>query len=112
MSRHKKEADEIVRIAKAANDTSTEAYQLLLKTLAGENQTANDIDELNQKWVSNRKLFLFPGLRAVLKTKTPSVALYALGFMGVVFQFLSLSTLLVSSVLQKKLERNWILGVF
>lgn len=71
LSRHKQEADEIVRVAKAANDTSTEAYQLLLKTLAGENQTANDIDELNQKWVSNRKLFLFPGFRAVLKFKMP-----------------------------------------
>uniref|UniRef100_K7G499 Laminin subunit gamma-1 n=1 Tax=Pelodiscus sinensis TaxID=13735 RepID=K7G499_PELSI len=48
--RHKQEADDIVRIAKAANDTSTEAYTLLLKTLAGENQTANDIDELNKKY--------------------------------------------------------------
>ncbi|KFQ75905.1 Laminin subunit gamma-1, partial [Phoenicopterus ruber ruber] len=54
--RHKKEADEIVRIAKAANDTSTEAYQLLLKTLAGENQTANDIDELNQKYNQARNI--------------------------------------------------------
>lgn len=53
MFRHKQEADEIVRVAKAANDTSTEAYQLLLKTLAGGNQTAKDIDELNRKWVSN-----------------------------------------------------------
>lgn len=49
LSRHKQEADDIVRIAKAANDTSTEAYKLLLKTLAGENQTASDIDELNRK---------------------------------------------------------------
>ncbi|KFO07577.1 Laminin subunit gamma-1, partial [Balearica regulorum gibbericeps] len=54
--RHKKEADEIVRIAKAANDTSTEAYQLLLKTLAGENQTASDIDELNQKYNQARNI--------------------------------------------------------
>ncbi|KFR14673.1 Laminin subunit gamma-1, partial [Opisthocomus hoazin] len=54
--RHRKEADEIVRIAKAANDTSTEAYQLLLKTLAGENQTANDIDELNQKYNQARNI--------------------------------------------------------
>ncbi|KFV16423.1 Laminin subunit gamma-1, partial [Pterocles gutturalis] len=54
--RHKKEADEIVRIAKAANDTSTEAYQLLLKTLAGENQTAHDIDELNQKYNQARNI--------------------------------------------------------
>ncbi|KFQ19837.1 Laminin subunit gamma-1, partial [Merops nubicus] len=54
--RHKKEADEIVRIAKAANDTSTEAYQLLLKTLAGENQTAADIDELNQKYNQARNI--------------------------------------------------------
>uniref|UniRef100_A0A452H759 Laminin subunit gamma-1 n=1 Tax=Gopherus agassizii TaxID=38772 RepID=A0A452H759_9SAUR len=48
--RHKQEADNIVHIAKAANDTSTEAYTLLLKTLAGENQTASDIDELNRKY--------------------------------------------------------------
>ncbi|KFU87396.1 Laminin subunit gamma-1, partial [Chaetura pelagica] len=54
--RHKKEADEIVRIAKAANETSTEAYQLLLKTLAGENQTANDIDELNLKYNQARNI--------------------------------------------------------
>ncbi|XP_053805918.1 laminin subunit gamma-1 [Vidua chalybeata] len=54
--RHKKEADEIVRTAKAANDTSTEAYQLLLKTLAGENQTAIDIDELNQKYNQARNI--------------------------------------------------------
>uniref|UniRef100_A0A8C5X712 Laminin subunit gamma 1 n=1 Tax=Malurus cyaneus samueli TaxID=2593467 RepID=A0A8C5X712_9PASS len=54
--RHKKEADEIVQMAKAANDTSTEAYQLLLKTLAGENQTAIDIDELNQKYNQARNI--------------------------------------------------------
>lgn len=54
--RHKKEADEIVRTAKAANDTSTKAYQLLLKTLAGENQTAIDIDELNQKYNQARNI--------------------------------------------------------
>ncbi|KFW86705.1 Laminin subunit gamma-1, partial [Manacus vitellinus] len=54
--RHKKEADEIVRVAKAANDTSMEAYQLLLKTLAGENQTAIDIDELNQKYNQARNI--------------------------------------------------------
>eukprot|EP00069_Balaena_mysticetus_P017286 bmy_10504T0 len=48
--RHKQEADDIVRVAKAANDTSTEAYNLLLRTLAGENQTAFEIEELNRKY--------------------------------------------------------------
>ncbi|XP_008566171.1 PREDICTED: laminin subunit gamma-1, partial [Galeopterus variegatus] len=48
--RHKQEADDIVRVAKTANDTSTEAYNLLLRTLAGENQTAVEIEELNRKY--------------------------------------------------------------
>ncbi|XP_016001055.2 laminin subunit gamma-1 [Rousettus aegyptiacus] len=48
--RHKQEADDIVRVAKTASDTSTEAYNLLLKTLAGENQTALEIEELNRKY--------------------------------------------------------------
>ncbi|KAL8178112.1 UNVERIFIED_CONTAM: Laminin subunit gamma-1 [Gekko kuhli] len=48
--RHKQEADDIVRIAKEANDTSAQAYKLLLDTLAGENQTANDIGDLNRKY--------------------------------------------------------------
>ncbi|KAK2503340.1 hypothetical protein MC885_013915, partial [Smutsia gigantea] len=48
--RHKQEADDIVRVAKTANDTSTEAYNLLLRTLAGENQTAIEIEELNRKY--------------------------------------------------------------
>ncbi|XP_012368221.2 laminin subunit gamma-1, partial [Octodon degus] len=48
--RHKQEADDIVRVAKTANDTSTEAYDLLLRTLAGENQTALEIEELNRKY--------------------------------------------------------------
>lgn len=46
---HKQEADDIVRVAQTANDTSTEAYNLLLRTLAGENQTALEIEELNRK---------------------------------------------------------------
>lgn len=46
---HKQEADDIVRVAKTASDTSTEAYNLLLKTLVGENQTALEIEELNRK---------------------------------------------------------------
>lgn len=46
---HKQEADDIVRVAKTANETSTEAYNLLLRTLAGENQTAFEIEELNRK---------------------------------------------------------------
>ena len=48
---HKQEADDIVRVAKTASDTSAEAYNLLLRTLAGENQTAFEIEELNRKWV-------------------------------------------------------------
>ncbi|KAB0376750.1 hypothetical protein FD755_011194 [Muntiacus reevesi] len=48
--RHKQEADDIVRVAKTANDTSAEAYNLLLRTLAGENQTALEIEELNRKY--------------------------------------------------------------
>ncbi|KAK1329285.1 hypothetical protein QTO34_011466 [Cnephaeus nilssonii] len=48
--RHKQEADDIVRVAQTANDTSTEAYNLLLRTLAGENQTALEIEELNRKY--------------------------------------------------------------
>ncbi|XP_074164653.1 laminin subunit gamma-1-like [Sminthopsis crassicaudata] len=54
--RHKKEADDIVRVAKTANDTSTEAYNLLLRTLAGENQTANEIEELNRKYEQAKNL--------------------------------------------------------
>ena len=54
---HKQEADDIVRVAKTANDTSAEAYNLLLRTLAGENQTAFEIEELNRKWVQF-KMFL------------------------------------------------------
>lgn len=42
----------------------------------------------------------------------PSVVLYALNFMGVVFQFLGLSTLLVSSFLQKKSNVTGSLGFF
>ncbi|XP_033006958.1 laminin subunit gamma-1-like [Lacerta agilis] len=49
-ARHKQEADDIVRVAKEANDTSTQAYKLLLDTLAGENQTMNDIGDLNRKY--------------------------------------------------------------
>lgn len=48
--RHKQEADDIVRVAKTANETSAEAYNLLLRTLAGENQTALEIEELNRKY--------------------------------------------------------------
>lgn len=49
LSSHKQEADDIVRVAKTANETSTEAYDLLLRTLAGENQTTLEIEELNRK---------------------------------------------------------------
>lgn len=49
--RHKTEADQIEKIAKDANDTSTKAYNLLLKTLEGESRTGQEIEELNKKWV-------------------------------------------------------------
>lgn len=49
VSRHKMEAEQIEKIAKDANDTSTRAYNLLLKTLDGEAKTSQEIDELNRK---------------------------------------------------------------
>ncbi|MEJ1270171.1 laminin gamma 1 [Cricetulus griseus] len=48
--RHKQEADDIVRVANTANETSTEAYNLLLRTLEGENQTSLEIEDLNRKY--------------------------------------------------------------
>lgn len=50
--RHKMDADQIEKIAKDANDTSTKAYNLLLKTLDGEGKTSQEIDELNKKYVA------------------------------------------------------------
>ncbi|XP_070602395.1 laminin subunit gamma-1 [Erythrolamprus reginae] len=49
-ARHKAEADNIEKIAKEANETSSQAYKLLLDTLAGENETTNDISDLNRKY--------------------------------------------------------------
>ncbi len=46
------DADQIEKIAKDANDTSTKAYNLLLKTLDGEGNTSQEIDELNKKYVT------------------------------------------------------------
>uniref|UniRef100_A0A6I8N883 Laminin subunit gamma-1 n=2 Tax=Ornithorhynchus anatinus TaxID=9258 RepID=A0A6I8N883_ORNAN len=54
--RHKQEADDIVRVAKTANDTSSEAYNMLLRTLAGENETANEIKELNRKYEQTKNI--------------------------------------------------------
>ncbi|KAM9790659.1 laminin subunit gamma-1 [Syngnathus typhle] len=48
--KHKMDADQIQKIANDANDTSTKAYNLLLKTLDGEGKTAQQIDELNRKY--------------------------------------------------------------
>lgn len=45
------DADQIEKIAKDANDTSTKAYNLLTKTLDGEGKTSQEIDELNRKYV-------------------------------------------------------------
>lgn len=47
--RHKTDADQIEKIARDANDTSTKAYNLLLKTLDGESKTSQEIDDLNRK---------------------------------------------------------------
>lgn len=43
------DADQIEKIAKDANDTSSRAYELLLKSLEGESRTSEHIDELNRK---------------------------------------------------------------
>lgn len=51
LHRHKADADQIEKIAKDANDTSTKAYNMLKKALDGENKTNSDIDELNRKYV-------------------------------------------------------------
>uniref|UniRef100_A0A8K9UN44 Laminin, gamma 1 n=1 Tax=Oncorhynchus mykiss TaxID=8022 RepID=A0A8K9UN44_ONCMY len=48
--KHKMDADQIEKIAKDANDTSTKALNLLTKTLDGEGKTNQDIDELNRKY--------------------------------------------------------------
>uniref|UniRef100_A0A665V2H5 Laminin, gamma 1 n=1 Tax=Echeneis naucrates TaxID=173247 RepID=A0A665V2H5_ECHNA len=53
LCRHKMDADQIEKIAKDANDTSTKAYNLLLKTLDGESKTGQEIDELNRKCVTS-----------------------------------------------------------
>ncbi|MEQ2259873.1 Laminin subunit gamma-1 [Xenotaenia resolanae] len=46
--KHKMDADQIEKIAKDANDTSTKAYNLLLKTLDGESKMGDEIDKLNK----------------------------------------------------------------
>uniref|UniRef100_A0AAV2JVQ6 Laminin subunit gamma-1 n=1 Tax=Knipowitschia caucasica TaxID=637954 RepID=A0AAV2JVQ6_KNICA len=48
--KHKMAADQIEKIAKEANDTSTKAYNLLLKTLDGEMKTSQEVDQLNKKY--------------------------------------------------------------
>lgn len=47
--RHKTDADQIEKIARDANDTSTKAYNLLQKTLQGETKTGQEIEDLNRK---------------------------------------------------------------
>uniref|UniRef100_A0A673JGZ4 Laminin subunit gamma-1 n=1 Tax=Sinocyclocheilus rhinocerous TaxID=307959 RepID=A0A673JGZ4_9TELE len=54
--KHKADADQIEKIAKDANDTSTKAYNMLKKALDGENKTSSDIDELNRKYVEAKDL--------------------------------------------------------
>uniref|UniRef100_A0A8C5QNT2 Laminin subunit gamma 1 n=1 Tax=Leptobrachium leishanense TaxID=445787 RepID=A0A8C5QNT2_9ANUR len=54
--RHKQEAQDIEKAAKEANDTANEAYRLLLKTLAAENQTAAEIDALNKKYTQAKEI--------------------------------------------------------
>ncbi|KAM4556041.1 laminin subunit gamma-1 [Fundulus diaphanus] len=48
--KHKMDADQIEKIAKDANDTSTKAYNLLLKTLDGESKMGDEIDKLNKMY--------------------------------------------------------------
>lgn len=47
--RHRLDADQIERISRDANDTSTRAYNLLLKTLDAESRTNQEVDELNKR---------------------------------------------------------------
>ncbi|XP_037538375.1 laminin subunit gamma-1 [Nematolebias whitei] len=54
--KHKMDADQIEKIAKDANDTSSRAYELLLKTLEGESRTSEHIDELNRKYDDTKNL--------------------------------------------------------
>ncbi|XP_017260379.1 laminin subunit gamma-1, partial [Kryptolebias marmoratus] len=54
--RHKMDADQIEKIAKDANDTSTRAYNTLLRTLEGESRTSDEIDKLNKKYDDAKKL--------------------------------------------------------
>ncbi|TRZ04223.1 hypothetical protein DNTS_029916, partial [Danionella cerebrum] len=54
--KHKADADQIEKIAKDANDTSTKAYNMLKKALDGENKTSSDIDELNRKYLEAKDL--------------------------------------------------------
>ncbi|TMS01279.1 Laminin subunit gamma-1 [Larimichthys crocea] len=54
--KHKMDADQIEKIAKDANDTSTKAYNLLLKTLDGESKTSQEINELNKKYNDAKEL--------------------------------------------------------
>ena len=51
--RHKTDADQIEKIAKDANDTSTKALNLLKTTLDGETKTNRDIDDLTKKSVAS-----------------------------------------------------------
>lgn len=43
------EADQIEKIARDANDTSSRASKLLLKTLEGEARSSQEIQELSRK---------------------------------------------------------------
>ncbi|KAM9719019.1 laminin subunit gamma-1 [Menidia menidia] len=44
--RHKMDADQIEKIAKDANDTSSKAHSLLLKALGGQSNTSREVEEL------------------------------------------------------------------
>ncbi|KAG7273400.1 hypothetical protein CRUP_037462 [Coryphaenoides rupestris] len=54
--KHKMDADQIEKIARDANETSTKAYNLLMKTLDGEGKTGQEIDELNRKYNEAKEL--------------------------------------------------------
>uniref|UniRef100_A0A3P8WAY1 Laminin, gamma 1 n=2 Tax=Cynoglossus semilaevis TaxID=244447 RepID=A0A3P8WAY1_CYNSE len=54
--KHRLDADQIERISRDANDTSTRAYNLLLKTLDAESRTNQEVDELNKRYNEAKEL--------------------------------------------------------
>ncbi|XP_056266449.1 laminin subunit gamma-1 [Pseudoliparis swirei] len=54
--RHKMEADQIEKISRDANATSSRAHDLLLATLEGESATSQEIEQLNRKYNEAKQL--------------------------------------------------------